>query len=111
MRAGELRQRITIEEQTITHDEFGAEVVLWENIDQVWAAIDDGITQRNEERFLPQAGQRIAGRLTQIKIRWRDGITVKMRISHGGQIYQIERIERDPTLKRQLILHCSEVNP
>lgn len=108
MRAGELRQRLTIEEQTITRDEFGAERALWTEVAEVWGAVDDS---GGSEQFVSQAEQRQAERLTKIKIRWLDGVSVKMRVAHGGRFYEIERIERDPTMRREMLLYCREVNP
>lgn len=108
MRAGLLRQRVRIEQFTAVQDEYGQPIEAWTTLATVWASVED---DTGGERFLPNAEQRIAERLTRITIRERAGLTVKMRVVHGANIYQIERIERDPTMARQLVLWCSEVNP
>jgi SPP1 family predicted phage head-tail adaptor len=109
MRAGELRHRITIEEQVITRDIYGDEVAMWARLGEAWAAVED---ESGAERFVTAAGeQRVAERLTRIRLRHRSDLTPKMRIAHNSNYYNIERIERDPTLARQIVLLCSEVNP
>jgi SPP1 family predicted phage head-tail adaptor len=108
MRAGQLRQRVIIQQQTVTRDTYGAEVVTWGTLDTVWAAVDPSA---GGERWLQGLDQRIAERVTRIRLRYRDDVTEKMRITFGSQVFDIQQMSHAQTGHRELVLMCHEVNP
>lgn len=86
MRAGRLDRRVTIEQKTITRDDFGAELVTWSTFAEVWAEIRD---VNSTERVVEQL--RTVSRLTMVMIRWLPGLTsdMRVRIPSDGRTLQI----------------------
>jgi len=75
MRAGSLDTRVTIENKTVTRDEFGAEVIIWDTFAVAWAEVKD---VNSVERF--DQAIRTLTRMTMIKMRYVAGVTSDMRI-------------------------------
>lgn len=107
MRAGLLRHKITIQNETVTRDATGAEVSSWGTFLTARAAIEN---MSGSESFVSNIDQRLAQRLTKITIRDREGITTKMRVLHGSTVYNIQQVIQDPTQEREINLICQEVN-
>lgn len=107
MQAGKLRHAITIQQETVTRDAVGAEVLTWGTFLTARASIEN---LAGAEAFSGQIDQRLAQRQTKITIRARDGLTTKMRVLHGSTIYNIQQIIRDTTQQRQIDLICEEIN-
>ncbi len=84
MAAGLLDRRIVIEQNTPTTDAFGAEVESWSTLDTVWAQI---MQPKGREVF--EANQVVAEVDVVFRIRWRSDVTAKMRVSYGGETYDI----------------------
>jgi SPP1 family predicted phage head-tail adaptor len=104
MRAGELRQRITIKQQTVTRDSFGAEVTAWSTLATVWAKV---VTVSGTEVI--ESEQVAVATLThEVTIRYRDDVTPLMQIIFESRTLTIRAMVPDP-LKRQIILSCDEV--
>lgn len=80
LRAGDLRHRITIQQSTVAADQAES----WSDVATVWAGKRD-VGAREALR----SGQVQAVGDTIFTIRWRAGLTAKMRISYGGEIWQI----------------------
>ncbi len=113
MQAGRLRHRGNIEQQVQKQDTTGAVTGKW----VVWAenvpfAIEDMSTR---EQFAAQQVQSSVS--VRIRMRWRPGITAKMRIAHvpdtsnptAIDYYDIEGPPtRDVTLRRELQLTCTK---
>lgn len=103
MQAGRLRHRVTIEQVTETRDEFGG-------VETSWAALHSAVPAEivplsGREFIAAQSAQ--AGVTARITVRFMAGLTPKMRIKHGSDIYNIEAVLPDPTLRRHLTLMCS----
>jgi SPP1 family predicted phage head-tail adaptor len=103
LRIGPLRNRITIEEKTVTRDAYGGEVVVWAKFAEVWASVQS-ITGR--EFFGSQ--QVNATVTTKFGIRWLEGVTTAMRISYDGELYNIVAI-LDSDRRADLMLLTEEV--
>ncbi len=104
MRAGELRQRITIQQPTVSRDSFGAEVPAWSTLATVWAQV---VTTGGAETI--DAAQNAVATLThEITIRWRDDVQPTMQVAWGVRLFTIRAVV-DDNLQRQLILSCDEV--
>lgn len=106
MRAGRLRQRVTIQEKVVTQNEFGEEVITWTDYLTVWAAVEP---LRGRE-FIEQAmaGAEIT---TRIVTRWHPGIRPEMRALHENYIYDIQAVIRVDERHREVQLLCREVIP
>lgn len=103
MRAGDLRNRITIQSKTVVQNTFGEEVITWIDFATVWAAIEP---LRGRE-FL-DAEMSTSEITTKIIIRQRDGISPEMRVLHGSTIYNIRAVIPVETRKREIQLMCQE---
>ncbi len=104
IRAGKLRHRVTIQQKSVTRNTFGEEVVTWQDVATVWAAIEP---LRGREFFESQ--QINAEVTTQITIRYRDGIAPEMRIIYNSKIYDIQAAINTEERDKELILLCKEV--
>ncbi len=104
MRAGELRHRITIQQATETPSTSGAITQTWSTVATVWAAIE---ALSGREAF---AAQQVNAQVSsRIRIRYRAGITPKMRIVFGARTFNIESVMDMESRRRELQLLVSEV--
>ena len=78
---------ITIEDPTVTQDDFGGEVTTWAEFASVWA---QRVDMRAKERFNSDQTQAIE--TTTWRIRYLDGVQPDMRISYFGKVYSITGI-------------------
>lgn len=105
MQTGRLRERLTIQEETVTRDGSGEELRTWGTVATVWGQILPGTPN---ERFQAAAGQRVAEVSHRVRIRFREGITPKMRILWETRILEILGVV-DPDGKRSTTyLLCTE---
>lgn len=87
MKIGDMRHRITFQDSMKTSDDYKGHSISWTNFITVWASIEP-LTGR--EFF---AAHQIKAEVThRVKIRYRDDITVKMRIKFGARVLAIESI-------------------
>lgn len=104
MRAGTLRQRVTIQEKNVTQNEYGEEVITWDDVNTVWAAVEP--LQGREFLEAQRAGAEVT---TRIRIRHRDGIEPEMRVSWGDHAYDIEAVIAIEERQREIHLMCREL--
>lgn len=89
MKAGRLDRRITIQELTVSRDEYG-------DAEQTWSAHLTDIAAQviplsgREEYFGAQVNAKATHRFN---VRWRSGIEPTMRILFDGKCWDIERID------------------
>ena len=88
MRAGELDRRIVIQQNTPTRNAAGEEVDSWGTLATVWARVSP---KRGREFFDARAVQAEAPAM--FRIRYRADVTNAMRISYGGNFYDIHSVE------------------
>jgi len=106
MQIGRLRHRITIQQQTVTRDAYGGEVIAWSDVATVWALLTP---VRGQERQLTAAAQVQATMIYQVRIRYRADIHPKMRILWGTRVMDIEHMV-DPTGRTaETIMLCRDV--
>ena len=86
MRAGKLRDLLTIQEPTITQDDYGGVKKTWNLWRKAWANIEY-LTGR-ELWQAQQANSQAEGRIT-VRSGDVDGIKPKMRIKKNDNIYEI----------------------
>lgn len=104
MKAGRLRHRVDLQALETVHDSDGA-------ISEEWISLFPKLSAE----IMPLSGRELIAAAsiqsnvqTRIKIRYRNGITTKMRIVHRGTIYNIESIIPDlDSGIRHLVLNCS----
>lgn len=87
MRAGELRQRITIEEFTETQGDMGDIIEEWVEFATVWADIQP--LRGREYWDAQQAQSEVTG---EIHIRHRNDLSPEMRVKYDGRTFQIDSI-------------------
>ncbi len=105
MNAGKLGKLITIQQQSATQDEYGAQIVTWSSfgIDR-WAQVEP---LRGREYFTGKQIQ--SGIDTRFTIRYIAGITPKMRILYNSLSYDIESIINIDERNRELQIMCSRI--
>jgi SPP1 family predicted phage head-tail adaptor len=103
MRAGELRHRISIEQNTPTRDTFGAEIPHWSVRCVVWAQVEtiSGTEFVSQQQF----GAALSHKVT---IRHRKGLVPTMRVMWGDRTLEILAVLED-NLRKMITLMCSEM--
>ena len=103
MRIGKLRHRITIDQVTEIQDTDGAVLESWSQYAVVQASIEP-ISGR--EYFAAQSTQ--ADVTHRISLRYRSGITPKMRVNYASRIFDILSVINVGERNRELQLMCRE---
>lgn len=106
MRAGQLRHRITIQENNPTRDGDGGLIDDWSALATVWAAVEP---LNGAERQVTEEDQLLATRMTRIRIRKRDGLDATKRVVFGSQVFNIRQIIHVETANREMWLVCEEI--
>lgn len=104
MRAGRLRQRVTIQQKSVARDGYGAETVTWTTLATVWASVEP-----LRGREFSEMRQTQAAIDTRIRLRFREDIEPQMRASWDGHTYDIEAIIQPAYDRRETQLMCQEV--
>lgn len=102
-RIGAMRHRVTIERPVRTPDEAGGANISWDAVATVWAEI-----QPKNGREVFESDQ-LGGRVTHdIRMRFRTGVTPKMRIFHDGRVFDIRLVANIGERGEWLICSCEE---
>lgn len=113
MKAGDLRHRVTIQQNTPTANAFGERVDSWVSFATVWAAVEPISSDSGgggNERWLQQVAAEVAEATTRIRLRYQPGITTAMRATHRGNIYDFEAVINRETRDREIWLLCKTVD-
>lgn len=104
MEAGDLNLRVALEIATVTRDTYGAEILTWRNLATVWASKE----HKTSRKFY--AAQKINAEITDLfTIRYRAGMTTRLRVTYDGKTYNIIGSD-DPDGKRvSMQLFCRVV--
>lgn len=105
MRSGSMDRRIDIQTATRSQDASGQEIETWSVLVTIWAERKD---MRASERFA--AEQRLAVRTCIFRIRWRAGLTERMRVVDGETTYDVTGIAGD-NRAGWCELACEAINP
>jgi len=108
VRGGQLRDRVTIQQQTTVADTQGGRAVTWGTLATVWARVEP--LSAREQLQSASLGSRVSYRAT---IRQRGDVTPKMRLDwtpYGGsaktlEIHGVTQSER----RDYVMLDCGEV--
>jgi SPP1 family predicted phage head-tail adaptor len=103
MRAGPMRNRITIEAPVETQATDGSVITAWETFSTTWASVEPLI---GKEYFAQQREQATVSH--KIRMRHIAGITHKMRIAWGTRLFEIESVLNVGERNREIVLMCSE---
>jgi len=106
MRIGELRHRITIQQQSSIQDGYGQPVSSWIDVATPWSSIEP---LSGREFFAAQ--QVNSETTTRIKIRYLAGVVSKMRVVYGLKIYDILYVIDPEERHREMQLMCKELIP
>lgn len=105
MRAGRLRHRVRIQQGTPGRDGFGTEVLTWSDVATVWAevrSVSGGEqTQANMQTFATASHQ--------VTMRYRLGLSPKMRVLWGSRVLEILNAREPDNRMRMVQLNCVEV--
>ncbi len=103
MKTGTLRTRITIQQATNVTSESGQTVKTWSAYGYEYADIrtPSGRDFFGSDKFNAQVTHTVL-------IRWRDGVTEKMRVKWGTRTLNIVYISEDRTHERNMVLNCAE---
>jgi SPP1 family predicted phage head-tail adaptor len=105
MNAGKLRKLITIQQQSATQDEYGAQVVTWSSVGvDRWADVEQ---LQGREYFAGHQFQSIVD--TRFVLRYVAGITPKMRILYNSLSYNIESVINVGERNTELHIMCSKI--
>lgn len=98
MQPGQLDRQIEIHAPTTSVDAIGQETVSWSLWAKPWAQYE---TSTGDETF--DAAQRTAEQKGTFRIRYRPGVTPKMRVVYDTQIYDILDVA-EPNRREWLVL-------
>lgn len=100
MKAGSLRQRITLQQQAETRGPDGEYLPAW----TAFAVnVPASIVPLSGREFI-SAGEMQGEVSARITIRWMPGVVDTMRVLHDGTVYTIRAVLPDPTLRRHITL-------
>lgn len=105
LRAGQLRERITIEQVHISDDDSGGMVrtctVLADNVPAGRRDISG-----SEKPATGIAGGEVSTARVEFTLHWRPGITSLMRVRHGEEFFNIRHVNDVARRRQTLILTC-----
>lgn len=100
---GAMRHRITFQQPIKTPDGHKGHTVAWQDMVTVWASVEP---LSGREYFY---SHQIKAELThRVKTRYREDITVKMRIKHRDRVLEIESIIDKKEKHEELEILCRE---
>lgn len=88
--ASRLRQRITLQQAQETADGAGGSSRSWSDVATVWAELVPYRVSRGDERVLAEQLQ--AEVTHRVSLRYRSDVTVDMRISYAGRLFNIRSV-------------------
>jgi SPP1 family predicted phage head-tail adaptor len=103
VRAGELRHRITLQARPATKDGLGQESDAFADVATVWAKVEP-----LAGRELLTAQQVLATVTHKVTLRYRDGVTAKMRVLWGVRTFDVEVVLNLQEQDTELNLLCVE---
>jgi SPP1 family predicted phage head-tail adaptor len=104
MRAGNLRNYVTIQSATESFDGNGELILTWATFASVWAEVTPLV---GREYFASkQVNAEVTGK---VRIRYLAGVTSEMRIIDGTKTYQIEAVMNIENRNEELVLLVKEV--
>jgi SPP1 family predicted phage head-tail adaptor len=103
MQAGRLRHRVTLQSYSESLSALGEPLKTWTDLATVWADVSP---ERGKEAIA--AMQINASVMHRVRIRYREGLTPKMRVVFGTRTLQVEAVLNVDERDRELLLVCVE---
>ena len=104
LQAGKLTQRITLQAPTIGKGTSGGITKAWADVAaNVPAAVRH---LSGNERQASSAGGQVAEARTEFTVRYRAGVTAKMRVLYEGAVYNIRHVSDYMAKHESLLLTC-----
>ena len=103
MRAGRLRQRLTLQSKSETRDAYGAAIISWSDEATLWGAIEP----LSGKEYLAQDSIQSEAKV-RIVIRYYSGVATSWRVKHDGLYYDIKDVLDLDTRHRQMTLMTSK---
>lgn len=103
MQAGLLRKRLTIQQRSQVQDTYGQPLTSWVDVATVWGEV---VPTSGNESLSSEAVQSSETHL--VTIRYRQGVTAKMRIKYGIRLFDIQSVLDENERHRTLNLSCIE---
>lgn len=104
MRAGNLREVVTIQQFTSTVNEYGDLVKSWTTFATIRAEV---LPTLGQEAVMSK--QVYSGQMVRIRARYLPGVTPKMRVLHGSDVLDIRSVANITSAGRVMELVC-EIN-
>jgi SPP1 family predicted phage head-tail adaptor len=102
--AGDLRERVSIQQVSTTRDAMGGEIQSWANLGTFWAQV---APMSAGEQYRRQQVQSSAN--WKITIRYNAEVTPQMRVRWQGHVFLVKGITNPDARKRFLELACEEL--
>ena len=99
---GQMNRRIEIQRQSVSRDDYGSQVVSWQEVAKVWARVTQ--FQQGED-FENDADRIVAFRNARIRIRYRSDVDETMRLIYDDLPWDIKGIA-EWGFRDQLELTC-----
>jgi SPP1 family predicted phage head-tail adaptor len=106
MRSGRLRFRVTIQQPTLIPDGMGGGESAWNDVATVWADVTTTNGNSNMESFTGNQFRTI--QYFNVKMRYRNDLTTKMRLLYYGRVLEILSIVNFDERKKEINLYCKE---
>ena len=104
MKAGQLDQRIVLEDYVSYQDSSGQPIQEWAPFAHAWAAVEP-LTGR--EFIAADAG--VGESTVRLRLRYLPGVRADMRVNHDGVLYEITHVADVRSQGRELQLMCKRV--
>jgi SPP1 family predicted phage head-tail adaptor len=104
MRAGTLNRRVQLQRPVTDVDAEGRTGDVWTAVATVWATVEP--LQGREALLAAQAQTTLTHR---VRIRYRTGVTARMRLVYGARIFDIQSVIDTGEARRELVLDCQEL--
>lgn len=105
MRAGLLRQIITIESFTDSRNEYGEQIKSWSTFATIRAQVMPAVGQE-----VLAARQLMANAAVRIRARYLAGVNTRMRVLHGSTTMEIRSVTNMGSRGREMELLCEVVD-
>lgn len=103
MRAGLLRDRVSIETPTDTRDAAGQPVTAWSTLASRWAQV---VEMSGDTPLV--GGAPLHAITHEVRMRYSPQITARERIRHRGRVLDIDSVIRPETRSDEMICRCRE---
>lgn len=103
IKVGRMDRRVMLQDRSVSPSSFGEPVPAWVDVAELWAAVEP---LGSSEIWRAQAAESDATH--RVMIRWRAGVSDRMRLIYQGRILEIESVANEGEKDRVLTLVCRE---